>query len=156
MAAYRRVDDFRSPAGLLPVHRNQLQTQRSVSSMGKPLPFIFFMEACLTVTWVRCVGALSCWKENTYAAMHAADHWQQFLRQQHASLIGLLHACWFQAQVLWNKVGNGMTEFRYRNTDLTDLLKAGCMHSALMSHCMVCGCQWCVFRIVFEFLWEPQ
>jgi len=34
MAAYRRVDDFRSPAGWLPVHRYQLRAQRSVSSMG--------------------------------------------------------------------------------------------------------------------------
>jgi len=34
MAAYRRVDDLRSPAGWLPVHRDQLWAQRSVSSMG--------------------------------------------------------------------------------------------------------------------------
>jgi len=34
MAAYRRVDD------LLPVHRDQLQAQRSALSMGKPLPFL--------------------------------------------------------------------------------------------------------------------
>jgi len=34
MAAYRWVDDLRSPAGCLPVHRDQLQAQRSVSSMG--------------------------------------------------------------------------------------------------------------------------
>ena len=34
MAAYRRVDDLRSPAGWLPVHRDQLRAQRSVSSMG--------------------------------------------------------------------------------------------------------------------------
>jgi len=40
MAAYRRVDDLRSPAGWLPVHRDQLRAQRSVSSMGKPLAFI--------------------------------------------------------------------------------------------------------------------
>jgi len=32
----RRVDDLRSP-----VHRDQLRAQRSVSSMGKPLPFLF-------------------------------------------------------------------------------------------------------------------
>jgi len=38
MAAYRQVDDLRSPAGWLPVHRDQLRAQRSVSSMGKPLP----------------------------------------------------------------------------------------------------------------------
>ena len=34
MAAYRRVDDLRLPAGWLPVHRDQLRAQRSVSSMG--------------------------------------------------------------------------------------------------------------------------
>jgi len=34
MAAYRRVDDLRSPAGWLPVHRDQLRAQRSVSTMG--------------------------------------------------------------------------------------------------------------------------
>ena len=39
MAAYRRVDDLRSLAGWLPVYRDQLQAQRSVSSMGSLLPF---------------------------------------------------------------------------------------------------------------------
>jgi len=34
MEAYRRVDDLRSPAGWLPVHRDQLRAQRSVLSMG--------------------------------------------------------------------------------------------------------------------------
>jgi len=29
---------LRSPAGWLPVHRDQLRAQRSISSMGKPLP----------------------------------------------------------------------------------------------------------------------
>ena len=45
MTAYRRVDDLRSPAGLLPVHRDHLWAQRSVSSMGSLylylLPFTF-------------------------------------------------------------------------------------------------------------------
>jgi len=35
MAAYRRVDGFKSPAGCLPVHRDQLHAQRSVTSMGE-------------------------------------------------------------------------------------------------------------------------
>ena len=34
MAAYRRVDGFKSPAGWLPIHRDQLRAQRSVTSMG--------------------------------------------------------------------------------------------------------------------------
>jgi len=46
MAAYRRVDDLRSPAGWLPVHRDQLQAQRSVSSMGSL--YLFFIRF-----WVR-------------------------------------------------------------------------------------------------------
>jgi len=40
MAAYRRVDDLRSPAGWLPVHRDQLRAQRSVSSMGSLYLFL--------------------------------------------------------------------------------------------------------------------
>jgi len=43
MAAYHRVDDLRSPAVWLPIHRDQLRAQRSVSSMGKPLPFALFV-----------------------------------------------------------------------------------------------------------------
>jgi len=34
MAVYRRVDDLYSPAGWLPVHRDQLRAQRSVTSIG--------------------------------------------------------------------------------------------------------------------------
>ena len=40
LAAYRWVDGFKSPAGWLPVHRDQLRAQRSVTSMGE-LPFTF-------------------------------------------------------------------------------------------------------------------
>ena len=43
MAAYRRVDDLRSPAGWLPVHRDQLRAQRSVSSMGNAFTFAYMM-----------------------------------------------------------------------------------------------------------------
>ena len=35
MAAYRRVDGFKSPAGWLLVHRDQLRAQRSLTSMGE-------------------------------------------------------------------------------------------------------------------------
>jgi len=38
---YRRVDDFKSPAGWLPVHRDQLRAQRSANSMGN---FIFYLN----------------------------------------------------------------------------------------------------------------
>jgi len=39
MAAYRRVDDLRPPAGWLPVHRDQLRAQRSVSSVWEAFTF---------------------------------------------------------------------------------------------------------------------
>jgi len=41
MAAYRRVDDLRSPAGWLPVHWDQLRAQRSVSSMGSLYLYLY-------------------------------------------------------------------------------------------------------------------
>jgi len=47
MAAYRRVDDLRSPAGWLPVHRDQLRAQRSISSMGS-LYFSLLWSSYLT------------------------------------------------------------------------------------------------------------
>jgi len=56
MAAYRRVDDLRSPAGWLPVHRDQLQAQRSVSSMGKPLPFYTYVSGEVTAVCVAVVS----------------------------------------------------------------------------------------------------
>ena len=46
MAAYclvYGVIHFTSPAGWLPVHRDQLQAQRSVTSMGKLLPFYLLL-----------------------------------------------------------------------------------------------------------------
>jgi len=49
IAAYRWVDDLRSPTGWLPVHWDQLRAQWSVSSMGKPLPFTFLAHT----QWLR-------------------------------------------------------------------------------------------------------
>ena len=46
MAAYCQVygvNHFTSPAGWLPVHRDQLWAQRSVTSMGKTLTLIFII-----------------------------------------------------------------------------------------------------------------
>jgi len=41
MAAYSRADDLRSPAGWLPVHRDQLRAQRSVWSMGSLYLYLY-------------------------------------------------------------------------------------------------------------------
>jgi len=40
MAAYRRVDGLKPPVDWLPVHRDQLQAQRSVTSMGELYLFV--------------------------------------------------------------------------------------------------------------------
>ena len=40
MVAYRRVDGFKLPADWLPVHRDQLRAQRSVTSMGELYLFL--------------------------------------------------------------------------------------------------------------------
>ena len=49
MAAHRRVDDV-SPAGWLPVHRDQLRDQRSVTSMGSLYLFNTWPVRCNTYT----------------------------------------------------------------------------------------------------------
>ena len=41
MAAYRRVDDLQSPAGWLPVHRDQIRAQRCVASMESLYLYLF-------------------------------------------------------------------------------------------------------------------
>jgi len=61
MAAYRRLDDLRSPAGWLPVHRDQLRAQRSVSSMGSLylLPFVSLTLHCAVVVTASRVSTQS-------------------------------------------------------------------------------------------------
>jgi len=49
MAAYRRVDDLQSPAGRLPVHWDQLQAQRSITSIESVyLTFTTIAESLLS------------------------------------------------------------------------------------------------------------
>jgi len=67
MADYCRVYGmihFTSPAGWLPVHRDQLRAQRSVTSMGKlylysaaARPDAVGLSCRLSVKWAGCVGA---------------------------------------------------------------------------------------------------
>ena len=56
MAAYRRVDDLRSPAGRLPVHRDQLRAQRSVSSMESLYLYVYFSLLSITAVIVAVAG----------------------------------------------------------------------------------------------------
>ena len=61
MAAYRREDDLRSPAGWLPVHRDQLRAQRSVSSMGSLLypPTVVVIKSTVYTIWKSLRGTIS-------------------------------------------------------------------------------------------------
>jgi len=53
MAAYRRVDGFKSPAGWLPVHRDQLRAQCSITSMGE-----LYLFYSLRVAVSKCVNSV--------------------------------------------------------------------------------------------------
>jgi len=50
MAAYRQVDDIYSPVGWLPVHRDQLRAQRSVTSM-RGLYLLFMLLLYWVTLW---------------------------------------------------------------------------------------------------------
>jgi len=54
MAAYRRVDGFKSPADWLPVHRDQRRGQRSVTSIGE----LYIFTPSLTVQVADTVHCL--------------------------------------------------------------------------------------------------
>ena len=64
MAAYRRVDDLRSPAGWLPVHRHQLRAQRSVSSMGSLYIYLLggMHIGAIWRIWLNCFYAAQMWR----------------------------------------------------------------------------------------------
>jgi len=69
MAAYRRVDDLRSPAGWLPVHRDQLRPQRSVSSMGSLYLFnVLLRNYSFTTVFYKCIFV-------TYEPSVLLHHW---------------------------------------------------------------------------------
>jgi len=48
---YRRVDGFKSPAGWLPVHLDQLRAQRSVTSMGSLYLFTLCVGGPVITVW---------------------------------------------------------------------------------------------------------
>jgi len=61
--------------------------------------------------------------KDKHVSSNDADHWQQFLHQHHLSVILPIHH-----SLRFNKNETGITEFQYRNRDITELLKAGCVH----------------------------
>ena len=73
-----------------------------------------------TVLWARCAGALSCWKTNTSPAVLQITSSSSCISNTPRCLLILL-----TASVTENEAG--ITEFRYGNRDLTDLLKVGCI-----------------------------
>ena len=65
MAAYRRVDGFKSPAGWLPVHRDQLRAQRSVTSVGELYVFYLVPEDFVGAKFT-CTHALADGNDSAY------------------------------------------------------------------------------------------
>jgi len=109
MAAYCRVDDLRSPAGWLPVHRDQLWAQRLVSSMGSLYLYLTaycvagqvlfrYAVAILKYMETALMSTSSCGDLNNIMryigdSLHDADHLAQVTfchlhRQSH------LFVCW--------------------------------------------------------------
>jgi len=87
MAAYRRVDDLRWPAGWLPVHRDQLRAQRSVSSMGSLYLLSFYTLSVSVNDGWRCRRHGAVHQEKYAADIDGADvsqwcrsvHWSYWL-----------------------------------------------------------------------------
>jgi len=75
MAAYRRVDDLRSPAGWLPVHRDQLRAQRSVSSMGSL--YLFYLYILWWNVWNQNYSTMFCPIPIMYCITYCKLHWLQ-------------------------------------------------------------------------------
>jgi len=75
-----------------------------------------------------------CWCILLLESQHVL-HWQQSLHQQHFSILLPVD---FDAR--FNKNEIYINEYQYRNGDLTDLLKVGCMRRrqlALTARCLV-------------------
>jgi len=91
---------------------------------------------CSVCVLVHCLAG------KQHISSNAADHWQQFLHQQHFLII--LPAD-FSARFNQNEVC--ITKFQYRNRDLMDLLK--CMRGrrlVLKSRCL--DAQWRTYQII--------
>jgi len=71
MAAYRRVDDLQSPAGWLPVHRDQLRAQHSVSSMRSL--YLLFKGALRVSGFSLLLITLT---DNNSESTQPSSHWE--------------------------------------------------------------------------------
>ena len=84
MAAYCQVYGvvihFTSPAGWLPVHRDQLRAQRSVTSMGKLylLPTLYEIWVSYNVFHSYLSGNVTIWRDfvNYKEPRGATSHWE--------------------------------------------------------------------------------
>ena len=99
-----------------------------------------------------------CWctvlLEDKHVSSNAADRWQQFLHQQHVSIILPV-----DFSLMFNKNEADIIEFRYRNRDLnlTELLTVGrVLHKRRltpMSRCLVATGAYAIWFC--EFLGDP-
>jgi len=75
MAVYCRVDDLKLPAGWLPVHRDQLQAKRSVTSMGELYLVECASTRCGGVELVDWSAVERCWSHGRRGLFHRLDLW---------------------------------------------------------------------------------
>ena len=73
MAAYRyrRVNGLKSPAGWLPVHRDQLRVQLSETSMGELYLYHF------VITYYQCCAQKSGTQQSTKSALKGGYVWKK-------------------------------------------------------------------------------
>jgi len=124
MAAYRRVDDLRSPAGWLPVHRDQLRAQRSVSSMKSLYLYLF-------TVWCEKPGHRSLSQRGTLRSLtmtlllpRLTSGWAENLwdpLQQVFCWLDALPISWSTASKLWKEV-NTMWHQPQKNNPLDIVL----------------------------------
>jgi len=109
MAAYRRVDDLRSPAGWLPVHRDHLRAQRSVSSMGS-LYLFYRLVTSFSVAATRASNSLPTELNLLLTSTHS-------LRREVKTYMYLFHSVYRHRHTgwlaLWCAVGLQLSQYKY-------------------------------------------
>jgi len=95
------VDDLRSPAGWLPVHRDQLRAQRSVLSMGSLYLFTFLLQETVTQTLIMQVMCYQTYRQThvTVVDIFTRPFAKQLDMRQfsnhHWRIIKCIRHCWF-------------------------------------------------------------
>ena len=103
MAAYLQVDDLLSPAGWLPVHRDQLQAQRSTTSMGSLYLFSGITRPVIGSQGLRLSPGASAYQRIIFNNYYAHNE-QRVNPGQIRGFDGVLYKLWPVADVLISSV----------------------------------------------------